>query len=404
MHTLQLYISCNLRLTWRYSVFCANLSRIEYFREKAGSCAKDASSSRLLVLRRIKMKISSKFSEFQRVAYSLFALAFVASAVYLVAVPSGKVGAQKIGSKERTQTQQFAVNNFPTSTALPLSIPDNSPAGTTLTLPVSGLTAGDVVRGVEVDITFDQPAGPGGHTWVGDLDVVLSDPNGTMHTLFSRTGSTTPTGAGDSSDAQGPYTFADLRHPTAPADWWATAIGLVGGTIPADTYRTHANQSATPTFMNPVFTQVVSFNGGRTVPDKAESKVERVDTPDNIVNGNWTLAISDNAGGDTGRVSALSLRVVTLPNTAAFAGIRGGVQTASGRPISNARVTILNTTTNESFVVQTNPFGYFSFEGLPVGVFYTMWVEHGRYQFAEPTRNFTLDGDVGDAVFVGTSY
>ncbi len=350
------------------------------------------------------MKNSSKFSEFQRVAYSLFALAFVASVTYLVAVPSGKVGAQKVGSKERTQTQQFAVNDFPTSTALPSPITDNTPAGIDIVFPVAGLTNGDLVRGVELDITMDQPAGGGGHTWIGDLIMTLTDPNGTSHLIMQRVGSATGTGAGDSSDFQGPYTFADLRHPTPPANIWDVAVAMVGGTVPSDTYRTLDCCVNTPTEMNPVFQQVVSLSDTSELFKKAETKTVKVGMPDNIVNGNWTLNISDNAGGDTGRVAAASLRVVTLAPTAAFAGIRGGVRTASGRPISNARVSILNTTTNETFVAQTNPFGFFSFEGLPVGVFYTMWVEHGRYQFAEPTRNFTLEGDVGDAVFVGTSY
>ncbi|MDH3530706.1 MAG: carboxypeptidase-like regulatory domain-containing protein, partial [Acidobacteriota bacterium] len=106
--------------------------------------------------------------------------------------------------------------------------------------------------------------------------------------------------------------------------------------------------------------------------------------------------------GDSGIMGTggLGLTITTLAPTAALAEIRGGVRTAKGRPISGAYVTILNTNTNQTMTVRTGTFGNFRFEGLPVGSFYTMWVEHGRYQFGQPLQSFTLESDIGDATFI----
>ncbi|NNE66641.1 MAG: carboxypeptidase regulatory-like domain-containing protein [Pyrinomonadaceae bacterium] len=343
------------------------------------------------------MKRISVDSNLPRVAYSIFVFVLVGCVGYVLVGPATGVGAQKFDSKIVVNpTERLATSTFPTSTTLPLAIPDNVPAGTSASIPVSGLT--DQVRGVALNVTYDQPAGGGGHTWVGDLNVVLTEPGGNFHTIHSRTGSSTGTGAGDSSDAQGPYTFTD----GTANDWWATAVSTIGGTIAPGSYRTHANGSATPTDMNPVF-QGPALADTRSIFERKSNSSKKsgpIDRTDNLGNGTWTLAVSDNAGGDTGRIAALSLTITTLAPTSALADIRGGVRSSTGGPIGNAYVTILNTETNDTYTVRTGPLGLFRFEGLPVGNFYTMWVEHGRYTFDQPVQQFTLDGDVGDAVFI----
>ncbi|MEZ5064696.1 MAG: proprotein convertase P-domain-containing protein [bacterium] len=62
-----------------------------------------------------------------------------------------------------------------------LSIPDNNPTGVSSTLVVSG-TGGTVSSNLNVDINLT-------HTWIGDLIVRLTSPNGTVVTLHNRTGS-----------------------------------------------------------------------------------------------------------------------------------------------------------------------------------------------------------------------
>ncbi|MFZ1699275.1 MAG: choice-of-anchor D domain-containing protein, partial [Pyrinomonadaceae bacterium] len=178
---------------------------------------------------------------------------------------------------------------FATNTALPAPIPDNGPAGVTLNVPVAGQV--NVVQDLRVNLTLDQPAGGGGHTWVGDLigNVTSPAPSST-HLLFSRVGSTSGTGAGDSSDLQGPYTF----HDGAAGDLWMTAGVLVGGTIPAGEYRTQA--CCAPAVAGPGINTEMNGAFAGLAP-----------------NGTWTFNIADNAAGDTGRVSAMSLTMSTCP-------------------------------------------------------------------------------------------
>jgi subtilisin-like proprotein convertase family protein len=233
---------------------------------------------------------------------------------------------------------------------------------------------------------MDQPAGGGGHTWIGDLNMTLTSPSAS-HLIMQRVGSTTGTGSGDSSDFQGPYTFTD----GTTGDIWTAAGVIVGGTVPAGAYRTVACCApvAGPgilTDMNPVFAGPV-LHGGSSF---SKGKVAQTPT-DDVANGVWTLNVSDNAAGDTGRVSALSLTLTTLAPTAALASIRGSVLSGDGQAVSRASVTIFDTNTGESLTATTNQFGYFRFEDLPVGHFYTMTVQHRQHTFLP--QSFVLDDD-----------
>lgn len=126
------------------------------------------------------------------------------------------------------------------------------------------------------------------HSWVGDLDVVLKAPGGSpSHVIFSRTGATTSTGLGYSSDlvTSNTYTFTDA----ATANWWAAASGVT--VVPDGSYRTTAPGPTTApapvTNMNPVFTGVTNPNG------------------------TWTLTFRDGASFDTGTVTGATLTVET---------------------------------------------------------------------------------------------
>ena len=72
--------------------------------------------------------------------------------------------------------------------------------------------------------------------------------------------------------------------------------------------------------------------------------------------------------------------------TAADTTISGRVTTQSGRPISGARVALLNDAGSVSFAL-TNPFGYFRFEGVPTGETYVVNVLSKRYTFQSRVIN-----------------
>jgi len=147
-----------------------------------------------------------------------------------------------------------------------------------VTFNVSGLT-GPLTDVRVTGLTFSPV-----HTYVGDLQVSLIAPNGTSFVVFSRTGATTTPGSGDSSDAAGPYTFAD----DAAGNWWtAAAAAAAGVALPAGSYRTSAVGGVGSTGAQ---TNMTAAFAGVTNP-----------------NGVWTLRFLDGCSADTGSVSAVSL-------------------------------------------------------------------------------------------------
>ena len=85
--------------------------------------------------------------------------------------------------------------------------------------------------------------------------------------------------------------------------------------------------------------------------------------------------------------------------TAANASVSGRVLTESGLPIRRATVSIFNASTLETKTVQTNSFGFFRFNDLPVGNFYIVTVNHGKRSFPNNTHAFTLDSDLSGVNF-----
>lgn len=217
------------------------------------------------------------------------------SLLFAVAILAVAVAAMWIGAQFNTAEASVsaAVSDDGAGTTFPGSgvgaIPDRGatgcgpPAGPNLdvTFNVSGLTG--TVNDVNVSLT-------GTHSWVGDLGATLIAPNNTSHVLFSRTGATTATSCGDSSDLGGTYTFDDQASNT---NWWQAAA-TAGSTspVPVGAYRTtQAGPQATAN-NSPETSLNTAFNGVSP-------------------NGTWTLRINDFGGGDTGSISAANLTITT---------------------------------------------------------------------------------------------
>jgi hypothetical protein len=126
------------------------------------------------------------------------------------------------------------------------------------------------------------------HTWVGDLRVTLIAPNGTPHTLFERTGSTSSTGAGFASDliSSNPITFSD----SASQPWWTEAgIDPIPGTS--------AVRTAAP--------------GGAGQSNPAPNTSLNEFLRSNPAEGTWVLRFEDGFAGDTGAVVGAELLLTT---------------------------------------------------------------------------------------------
>jgi hypothetical protein len=88
--------------------------------------------------------------------------------------------------------------------------------------------------------------------------------------------------------------------------------------------------------------------------------------------------------------------------TSAPASISGRVTTDTGRAIKGASVYLYDSMEGRTRTSLTNSFGYYSFQDVPIGQFYTMGVNRTKqYVFSGSTRSFTLNADLTDVNFVG---
>lgn len=168
------------------------------------------------------------------------------------------------------------------------SIPDANPGGVSFTVDV---TENETVEGVQLQLNgFD-------HTWVGDLVITLTGPDGSVATVINRTGTgflndSSNLSAVDPNGGESAYIFED----SATGDWWAEAAsGDTNYVMQSGPYQA-SDASGQFASMNAHFANKSS-------------------------QGTWTLTVSDNLGGDTGGFETwdLTLRtseVVPEPGTA----------------------------------------------------------------------------------------
>lgn len=174
------------------------------------------------------------------------------------------------------------------------AIPDNSAVGLSSDIAV---VSSDVIASFNwVSITFSTA-----HTWAGDLIVKLTHvESGKDVHLFSRVGSTTTGGFGDSSDLNGTYRFFNTG-----ASFAAAAAGVGSTTVIPNGDYARSSHAAGP-FVNSLGIQQFDaddftvFNGG-------------------ALGGTWRLFINDNAGGDVGAISEWSFNVDAVPEPASMA-------------------------------------------------------------------------------------
>lgn len=181
-----------------------------------------------------------------------------------IAPPSATICRNDIQPLTVTSNNTAAVSKT-SSGVISVTVPDNTPAGITNTLAVSGIPAGAVIT--NIDVSFNMT-----HTFDGDMIFNIQAPNGNILNLINGRG-----GSGD--------------------NFTNTTIGSLAG-LPA------------------VSTGVAPFRGN-FAPDGA-SGVGPTGYLSNVIlfaglfstpNGNWTLAMRDVAGGDIGLLSSWSITI-----------------------------------------------------------------------------------------------
>ena len=152
---------------------------------------------------------------------------------------------------------------------------------------VTGMTA--PLKFIEVNLALT-------HSFAGDLDMVLTAPDGTTSVILaSRIGATTATGFGDSSNFGGTYTFTDFVN---AENIWTIATDQGCGTDcvinPSLFYRTTGGGGAGQTNPPPITDLTATFANLTT----------------NRINGTWTVTIRDGASGDIGEVTSAGLLMI----------------------------------------------------------------------------------------------
>lgn len=99
-----------------------------------------------------------------------------------------------------------------------------------------------------------------------------------------------------------------------------------------------------------------------------------------------------------------NMMLFTAPSgpTAADAVISGAVVNSDGRPLRGIRILLVRASDGESRVALTNMFGYFRFDQVEVGEFYTIYVQSKRYNFDNSPYSFNLQDDFTSLSFIGT--
>jgi hypothetical protein len=110
---------------------------------------------------------------------------------------------------------------------------------------------------------------------------------------------------------------------------------------------------------------------------------------------------ADSTGAQTPNewVGVNNFVISNIPPTAGKVSVAGRVITAYKRPISNASVTMYDSTGNTRTVV-TNPFGFYRFDDVPAGSLYVFTVFSKRYVFLEPTQLLQINGEIKSLDFI----
>ncbi len=222
----------------------------------------------------------------------------------------------------QAQTTPFTVTADP---GIPIDIPDNGGGWDNTGMdheysatPFASLSVdvpGDVASITSVTIHSLN------HTWVGDLHAVLRSPNGDGHNIMVRPGVTSGSGSGFSDDMIGDYTFVEAGS--------AGSMGIIDG---------NGIDEIVPGTYDQDFTGMNWVDGDEMILNTPLSAISDLA-------GTWSIEFYDQAGGDTGTFTGLTLSgelvdddggladVICDPANANSTGVPG-ILTATGSAVA----------------------------------------------------------------------
>lgn len=314
-------------------------------------------------------------------------------------VAAGSCSLTLFQAGNRNITATYAGDGSFNGDASPSAAHTVNQSGTTITLSVPAVTA-PTVTGQALTVNYSvSAAAPGSGTPTGNVTVGdgVNSCTGTVAagscslTLFTA-GSRTLTAnyAGDAN-----YTGSasnSVSQQVSPAN---TQVAIASSNNPVNA-GTPVTLTVTMSAVAPgsgIPTGTVVFKNYNT-PISAALPLDGLGkasvTPTFTTGGNKLITVEYSGDGNynaSNNNAAPFTQVVSGP-TAASVSLSGRIIDANGRGVSKAQVTMVNP---EGVVVYavTNPFGYYRFADVQVGLNYTVSVEHKRFQFASQAVTVT---------------
>ncbi len=144
------------------------------------------------------------------------------------------------------------------------------------------------------------------------------------------------------------------------------------------------------------------FVADATEPNAATKVTPRfINMPQSIVNQPQVEIrfITANAAGTDEWIGIDDIEIGCFFPTEATISAGGRVLNADGQSVYRANVSIVNTFSQSRQVTTTNPFGYFTFDGLESGGLFTINIGHKTYTFTTSKQTFQLFDDKKDFIF-----
>jgi hypothetical protein len=226
------------------------------------------------------------------------------------------------------------------------------------------------------------------HHSLDDVDMMVVNPAGVKYMFFSDVGGISNSTCGATCDngvnlgTTGPtLTILD----TASVFLQDTTLPTTGAFRPAD----YAGGTDTFPAGPPA--------GAVTSPGSTDTPTMNSTLGATSPNGTWSLYISDDASGDSGRLnSGWGLTIFTVTPTAAPADISGQITTPDGQPLAGTVVQLSGGSSDRTI---TDAQGRYKFEGVNTDNFYTLRPQRANFSFAPTERSFSLNANKSDAVF-----
>jgi hypothetical protein len=221
------------------------------------------------------------------------------------------------------------------------------------TVTVSGVTANSLVRSISINGVT--------HTWLGDTQLRVYRPFDAPPPAVAGVVVSSPPD-GRSCNYAGTYRFIDTAAQSVDA---ATTGCITTDDVAPGDYRSSLYGGGSAD--GPVTSLATSF--GTLTPG--------------LANGTWFVCVYD-FGVPTNGGSVGSTSIELISPSAAAVSLGGRVMTVEGRGIGNV-VVVMSSPDGSSRTAITNPFGFYRFDGVAIGVNYLIGASSKSYTFTQQT-------------------